>query len=39
MSTVRSFDWLVSSIFKFKPDIDDGFVELFYGKYLFIKIN
>jgi len=33
MGTVRSFDWLVSSILKSKPDVDDGFVELFQEKY------
>jgi len=36
---VRSFDWLVSSTLKSKPDIEDGFAELFHEKYLCIKIN
>ena len=36
---VRSFDWLVSSTLKYKPDIEDVFAELFQEKYLFIKIN
>jgi len=39
MGTVRSFDWLVSSTLKSKPDIEDGFAEVFQEKYLFIKIN
>jgi len=39
MGTVRSHDWLVSITSKFKPDIDDGFVELFHGKNLLMNIN
>jgi len=39
MGTMRSFDWLVSSTLKSKPDIEGGFAELFQEKYLCIKIN
>jgi len=39
VGTVRPFNWLVSSILKLNQILVTGFVELFLGKYVFIKIN